>query len=277
MRSNLNIASIGIWSPLFTSWPAFCDGINDGTWQSETRLQPGLIAPRERRRAPQSVKMAVEVLGQACQKPGLDPATAAVVFSSSMGDMQITDYLCKVLAAPPRLVSPTRFHNSVHNATTGYWSIASQTHAPTNAISALAYSASMAFLEAAIQATEEDIPVLLVCQEMAAPATLHHACPSNQPISMAILLTRPGVYENPMASIQFDVCQKNVDWPALHPELNNSFDGNFGATLLPLLTAIAVSGFVKTKTPSVFEFPLSKSTCLGISLTAGDEDNTSNE
>lgn len=268
--TKLDIASIGIWSPFFSSWQAFCDGINNGNWQSETPLQPGLIPPRERRRAPQSVKMAVEVLGQACQKSSLDPANAAVVFSSAMGDMQITDYLCKVLAAPPRLVSPTRFHNSVHNATTGYWSIASHTHAPTNAVSALAYSAPMAFLEAGIQATEEDIPVLLVCQEMAAPATLHHASPSNHSFSMAVLLTKPGLYANPMACIQFDVRQKNADWPELQPDFNDSFEGNYGAKLLSMVTAIASSSFAESKTPDVLEFPLSKSTCLGISLMASD-------
>jgi hypothetical protein len=275
--TKLDIAGIGIWSPYFSSWQAFCDGINNGNWQSETPLQPGLIPPRERRRAPQSVKMAVEVLGQACEMSSLDPTNTAVVFSSAMGDMQITDYLCKVLAAPPRLVSPTRFHNSVHNATTGYWSITSHTHAATNAVSALGYSASMAFLEAAIQATEEDIPVLLVCQEMAAPAPLHHACPSNHPVSMAILLTKPVLQVNPMARIQFDVRRTHANWPELHPALNKVLEGNYGAKLLPLITAIAASGLAKTRKPDMFEFPLSKNACLGISLMTGDSVKTSYE
>lgn len=264
--TELDIAGIGIWSSFFPDWPAFCDGINNGNWQSDSALQPGLMPSRERRRAPQSVKMAVEVLDQACTMASVDPANAAIVFSSAMGDMQITDYLCKVLAAPPRLVSPTRFHNSVHNAATGYWSIARHIHAPTNAVSALGYSAPMAFLEAAVQATEEDLPVLLVSQEMAAPSALRVICPSDHPISLALLLTKPGLFSSTLASFQFGIEDKSPDWPELHPHLNELFKGNFGSRLLPLLTAIAPVDSLRSSAPTTFEFPVSKSACLTISL-----------
>ncbi|MGA9573138.1 MAG: beta-ketoacyl synthase chain length factor [Lysobacterales bacterium] len=264
--TDLDIAGIGIWSPFFSDWQAFCNGINNGNWQTNTPLKPSLIPAKELRRAPQSVKMAMEVLGQACAMLPEDSRKAAVVFSSAMGDIQITDYLCRILAETPRLVSPTRFHNSVHNAATGYWSIASHTHAPTNAVSALSYSATMAFLEAAVQAAEEELPVLLVSQEMAAPAALHFACPSDYPISVAMLLTKPGVCVNPMASVQFNICRKEVGWPELPGELSGFFEGNFGARLIPLLAAIATGRFAAPKTPISFGFPLSKSTGLGITL-----------
>ena len=264
--TDLDIVGIGIWSPFFPDWPAFCDGINNGKWKSDAPLQPGLIPPRERRRAPQSVKMAVEVLDQACSMAAVSPASAATVFSSAMGDMQITDYLCKVLVAPPRLVSPTRFHNSVHNATTGYWSITRNSHAPTSAISALNYTASMVFLEAAVQAAEEDLPVLMVSQEMAAPAALRTICPSDTPISLALLLSKPGLFSAPLASFRFGIQRKSTDWPALHPDLDEPFKGNFGSGLLPLLAAIASADSVPSNAPASFEFPLSKSACLTVSL-----------
>ncbi len=264
--TDLDIAGIGIWSPFFADWPAFCDGINNGNWQADSPLQPGLIPPRERRRAPQSVKMAVEVLDQACNMASVDPANAAIVFSSAMGDMQITDYLCRVLAEPPRLVSPTRFHNSVHNATTGYWSIARHTHVPTSAVSAMEYTAPMAFLEAAVQAAEEDLPVLMVSQEMAAPAALRVICPSDHPISLALLLARPGLFPNSLASFKFGIQHKSAQWPGLHPDLDKPFKGNFGSRLLPLLTNIAFAGSVRSSSPASFEFPLSRGACLTISL-----------
>jgi hypothetical protein len=188
------------------------------------------------------------------------------VFSSAMGDMQITDYLCRVLVAPPRLVSPTRFHNSVHNATTGYWSITRNSHAPTSAISALSYSASMAFLEAAVQATEEDLPVLMVSQEMAAPAALGAICPSVNPISLALLLSKPGLFSAALATFRFGIQRKSADWPALHPDLDEPFKGNFGSGLLPLLAAIASTSSVPSNVPASFEFPLSKDACLTVSL-----------
>jgi hypothetical protein len=264
--TDLDIAGIGVWSPLFADWQAFCDGINDGNWQSNAPLQPGSIPPRERRRAPQSVKMAVEVMDQACSMAAVDPAGVATVFSSAMGDMQITDYLCKVLVAPPRLVSPTRFHNSVHNATTGYWSISRQTHAPTSAVSALEYTAPMAFLEAAVQVAEEELPVLMVSQEMAAPAPLQVICPSVNPVSLALLLTKPGVFSDPVASFRFGVKTETTEWPDLHPDLDQPFKGNFGSRLLPVLTTIASAGSLHSNFATSFKFPLSKSTSLIISL-----------
>ena len=191
--TKLDIAGLGVWSPYFSNWKEFSDGINTGIWQSKTVLQPDLIPPRERRRAPQSVKLAVEVMSQACEMANLNFSDAAAVFSSSMGDMQISDHLCSTLATSPRLVSPTRFHNSVHNAPMGYWSIASRSHAATNAMSAYAYTAPMAFLEAAIQTLEDGVPVLLVTQEIAAPIALHHVSPSDQPFSLAVLLTQAGI------------------------------------------------------------------------------------
>jgi len=271
--TELEIASIGIWSPFFSDWQAFRDGMNDGHWQADAKLRPGLIPARELRRSPQSVKMAVEVLSQACAMVELNPANMAVVFSSSMGDIQITDYLCRILADTPGLVSPTRFHNSVHNATTGYWSIASQAHAPTNAVSAYAYTAPMALFEAAVQAVEEAVPVLVVCQEMAAPEALRFACPSDHPFSMALLLTGTGIYANPLASIQISVRPKEAGWPELPGQLKTWFDGNFGARLLPLISAMAAGD----QGPVSFEFPLSFRSALGVTLKTSKPMGAANE
>ena len=56
--TDLDVAGLGIWSPFFSDWSAFCTGLHNGDWQTDVPLKPGLIPPRERRRAPQSVKMA---------------------------------------------------------------------------------------------------------------------------------------------------------------------------------------------------------------------------
>jgi len=264
--TELDIAGLGVWSPCFSNWKEFSDGINTGHWQSETRLQPNLIPAREHRRAPLSVKLAVEVMSQACDMACLDPANIAAVFSSAMGDMHITDYLCRTLSTPPRLVSPTQFHNSVHNAAMGYWSIASHCCAATNAISAYAYTAPIAFLETAIQASEDEVPILLVTQEMAAPSALHATCPSDQPFSSAILLTPVRHCANPVASIQFSVTRESVNWPDLPDDLTHDLGRNFGARMVPLIAAIAKSGFTKTIVPVNLDFPLTSNCCLKLSV-----------
>ena len=278
--AELNIIGLGIWSTLFSNWREFSDGLNEGDWQPGSNAPPALILAREGRRAPQSVKMAVEVMSQACEMASISPTDVAVVFSSSMGDMQITDYLCHPLSAPPRLVSPTMFHNSVHNAPTGYWSIATQSHAPASAISAFSNTAPMAFLEAAIQVAEEGNPVLLVTQEGVAVPALRDSCPSNHPFSAALLLAPPGYGVPGVVSIRFAVTRESVEWPELPRNLQENLLGNPGARLLPLLAAIARNEGTGRHSPvstastkpdeSVhLEFPLSSNSCLKLSLISG--------
>jgi hypothetical protein len=263
--TELKIIGCGIWSKLFSNWRQFSAGLNEGDWQSGTSAQPKLIPAGESRRAPQSVKMAVEVMSQACDMASISPTDVAVVFSSSMGDMQITDYLCHTLSTPPRLVSPTRFHNAVHNAPTGYWSIATKSHASASAISAFSNTAPMAFLEAAIQVAEEGSPVLLVTQEGAAVPALRDSCPSDSPFSAALLLAPPGYGAAGVASIHFTVTRESVEWPDLPRNLRESFLGNPGARLLPLFAAIARNENADRQ----FEFPLSSNSCLKLSLISG--------
>lgn len=258
--NRLDIVGLGAWSPTFVSWQAFCTGLQTGTWSTDAVLQPDLIPPRERRRAPQLVKMAIEVMNQACTMANIRPDDVAVIFSSAMGDMQITDYMCRALAETPKLISPTRFHNSVHNAAPGYWSITTGTFTPASAVSAYEYTPSMAFLEAAIQVVEENTPVVLVTQEIAAPLPLLDTCPSEHPFSAAFLMTPPGFSESATCSLEFSVLQEAADWPALAPMFDDDFRSNFGARLLPLLTAIA-----SDQSAVDLRFPISDRSCLAIS------------
>lgn len=262
--SRIDIVGLGAWSPSFANWAAFCSGLDTGMWSSDVVLQPELIPPRERRRAPQFVKMAIDVMDQACTMATMSPNDIAVVFSSSMGDMQITDYLCRALAASPKLVSPTRFHNSVHNAAPGYWSITTGAMTPATAVSAYEHSATMAFLEAAIQVVEEDTPVVLVTQEIAAPEALRDTCPSEHPFSAAVLMTPAGLRDSAICSLEFSVSEQTSVWPALDPRLEDDFATNFGARLLPLMTAIAAGSQA-----AELCFPISESASMSLSLSSG--------
>ena len=162
--TEVDITGAGIWSQGFGNWAEFQAVLAGNEVESGGALKPELIPARERRRAPAAVKMAVEVMDQACRMADIDPTDVATVFGSGMGDMQITDYICRTLADAPRMVSPTKFHNSVHNASTGYWSIATGSHFAANAISAYADTVAASLLEGAVQAVEEDLPVLVALQ-----------------------------------------------------------------------------------------------------------------
>ena len=246
--TELQLIGLGTWSRKHGDWTAFVEGILDGQWTGDGKLQPELIPPRERRRAPQLVKMAVEVMHQACSMADLPPDDVAVVFSSMMGDMQITDYMCSVLATSPAMVSPTRFHNSVHNAAPGYWSIATGAFSPTTAVSACSYTPSMALLEACIQATEEDTAVLCVTQEVAAPPILQEICPSEEPFSAALLLAPEGFTATPLARLHFEISEGAADWPGMPAEFSD-FGSNPSTRLLPLLESFAREGDSDTRFP----------------------------
>ena len=261
--TEVDIAGIGIWSEHFANWTEFCAVLDGAGVPEGGKLSPELIPARERRRAPLAVKMAVEVMDQACRMAAVEAADVATVFASGMSDMQITDYMCRTLASDPRLVSPTKFHNSVHNASTGYWSIATHSHSPANAVCGYANSVAVAVLEGAVQAVEEARPVLVAVEELAAPGPFNSIYTSQQPLAAALLLAPPGNAAASMAKLGIEVMSAEVDEPVLTALGDWDLTENFAAQSLPLLAAIAAGGEVP------LQMPLSGTAALSLTVAAG--------
>lgn len=240
--TEFDVAGIGVWSKHFSGWEQFCSVLAGDASPEACALKPETIPANERRRAPLSVKMAVEVMDQACRSAGLEPAGLATVFASVYGDIQITDYMCRTLASAPRTVSPTKFHNSVHNASTGYWSMATQSHGPANAISAYSCSASMALLEGAIQAVEEGIPVLVAMQEMASLTAFKPIYDTEQALSTALVLVPPGHCPSAIATVRLAASDDARDFPDLPATSDIDWSDNFAAKMLPFLQVLATPG-----------------------------------
>jgi hypothetical protein len=259
---NVDVTGIGVWSARFTDWQQFCGfARGDTNIEPAQKLQPELIPARERRRAPEFVKMAVTVMDQACEMAGVDRSQVATVFASGMGDMQITDYMCRTLNSMPRAVSPTKFHNSVHNASTGYWSIATASMCPATAISSYDHSGAAAVLEAAMQVLSEDLPVLVAVQELAAPTPFRSVYSGDEPLAVAVLLTAPGYSRFPRCELSIDVShdgQTRGDAANLPGE---AFGGNFAAEMIPLLLAFAGDG------TSTVTLPISRTAHLSVRCT----------
>jgi hypothetical protein len=185
------IEGIGIWCPELVNWPAACaafaEAVGPAT-HSASRPAPGLLPPAERRRAPETVLVALEAAQQACSMAGRAPRDLAHVFASAYGDLAINDYLCEVLARAPLEVSPTRFHNSVHNAAAGYWTIATGCRRSSSAISAGPYSFGAGLLEAASLAQNESEPALLVAYDSAASGPLRDVIACRSSLGVALVL-----------------------------------------------------------------------------------------
>lgn len=124
-----------------------------------------LLPAAMRRRTSLTTRLAVTAATHACQHAGLEARTMPSVFASVGGEIQVTDSLCRNLADPDGIISPTQFHNSVHNTTVGYWSILHRCRQPSTAIAALDDTFAMGLLEAWNQVQLSSGPVLLVCYD----------------------------------------------------------------------------------------------------------------
>jgi hypothetical protein len=145
----------------------------------------------------------LRVAEEALESAGQDAAQVRVVLTSSAGDGEIIHKICSALLLPGRPVSPTHFHNSVHNAPGGYWSIATGCRQPSVSLSAHQHSFSAGLLEAATQVWVEQAPSLLVAYDHPPPFPLSEACPIEAPFAAALVLmptqTRRSLYRLEMA------------------------------------------------------------------------------
>jgi hypothetical protein len=191
MTLELGIEGIGVWSPEVPDWETarvmLLGNVEIGT-NFGARPAPTLLPPTERRRAPETVLLAVEVAQQACAMAGREPRELPHVFASAYGDLAVSDYLCATLARAPLEVSPTRFHNSVHNAPAGYWAIATGCMRASTAISAGAASFGAGLLEAVLLAQSEAGPTLLAACDVAAVGPLRDVIACRSPFGVALVL-----------------------------------------------------------------------------------------
>jgi len=150
---------------------------------------PALLPANERRRASVPARWALTVGSEALAGSGLNAEEVAIVFASCGGDGTITDQICRALAASPPAMSPTRFHNSVHNAPAGYWSIFARARAPSTMLCGYDASFAAGLLEAAAQTAVEQRPVLLVAYDLPCPEPLRSLWPVSRPFAASLLLT----------------------------------------------------------------------------------------
>ncbi|MBV9914514.1 MAG: beta-ketoacyl synthase chain length factor [Sinobacteraceae bacterium] len=185
------IEGIGLLGPGFPDWPAAVPQLLDpDSYRPEPTVIPlpeGLPSA-ERRRLGQVVKLALAVAFQACAAARRDPASLPSVFSSSGGDGHNCHEICENLTQADPRISPTRFHNSVHNAASGYWGIATGATTPSNALCAFDASFAAGLLEAYTQLMHEREPVLLVAYDAQYPPPLFEKRPIPDAFAVAMVL-----------------------------------------------------------------------------------------
>jgi len=234
----LGVVGVGVWSPQWPNWDVAQAALGknaDIAAQSAPLPAPALLPPTERRRAPEAVLIAVEAAQQACAMAQCAPRELAHVFASAYGDVAVNDYLCATLARAPREVSPTRFHNSVHNAPAGYWAIATGCMRSSSAVSAGDATFGAALLEAALIAQNE--AVLLVIYDVAATGPLQDvvACRSSFAVGFVLAPASAG-YD---ARLRLRTSGGTAVLAQKAPLLHANHQENPAARSMPLLAALA--------------------------------------
>jgi hypothetical protein len=255
MNLSVFIDGIGFLSPGLPSWPAAADVLaGRAAYEAAPTVlaPPALLPPAERRRASRLVKAALGVGLEAVNHAGADAATLATVFVSSAGDGHNCHALCETLASEDRAVSPTRFHNSVHNAAAGYWGIATGAMAPSQVLCAYDAGFAAGLLEAAVQAVSAGTPILLVSYDAEYPEPIFAKrsvpdaggvalllSPARGPKSLAALkVSHDGTPLTPMADAALE--QLRTDIPAMRalPMLQLIARGETGIASLEYLAPL---------------------------------------
>ena len=199
---------------------------------------PDILPATARRRGSASTRLAVQVAQESLIASTWPARDLTGVFASSIGDPYITDQMCRAVAAPEPVVSPICFHNSVHNAPAGYWSIATGSLQPTSSLAAFDGTFAAGLLSAAAQCRGEGRPVLLVAYDLPYPEPLLHARPLLGPFAVALILT-PERTGSSLLRCTLRLCEEGPATRMASPGLEALRTGNPAARALPVLALMA--------------------------------------
>ena len=202
------------------------------------KFSPSILPANERRRTTQLIKLALHAAETCANSNTHSAANYATVFATSDGDHAITNKICHALALPEHPVSPTQFHNSVHNAAAGYWAIAAKAELNSTSISAGDGTLAAGLLDAASFAVIEQQPVLFVAFDFPAPTPLDAARHLEACFAVALSIT-PEKGNNCIAEIELELKDKAAYSTCDDKGLEQLRTGNPAARALPLLQAIA--------------------------------------
>lgn len=185
------VEGIGLLGPGLSGWGPGSEQLAGSAAYEAARCVlplPMALPAAERRRAGAVVKVSLAVAQEAVTASGCAAAGLPSVFSSSSGDAINCHEICSALASGDKLISPTRFHNSVHNASSGYWSISSGAMATSSVLCAHDASFAAGLLEAITQVVVEQTAVLLVAYDTDYPEPLRSVRPLPDTFGVALVL-----------------------------------------------------------------------------------------
>jgi hypothetical protein len=189
------VSGVGLIAPGIVGWEegaAILAGRRP--WAAAPLVVPAaeFLPAAERRRAGKAIRLALACGHQAVANSGRSASDLASVFASTDVDAENTHQICVALSEPEPSLSPTRFHNSVQNAVSGYWTILTGSQAPTTMIMGGDEIVAQGLLEAMSQAVESARAVLLVVFDVAMPDPLFATHPIEGGGALALVIDPAG-------------------------------------------------------------------------------------
>jgi hypothetical protein len=234
------IEGIGFLSPGLNDWPAaraVLRGEAAYTAAASVLPAPSILPAAERRRASRVVKLTLAIGLEAAASAEADVSQLATVFTASGADGHNCHALCEQLATDDRLISPTRFHNSVHNAAAGYWGIATKSMAPCQVLCAYDASFGAGLLDALGQVVFDEQVTLLIAYDSEYPEPLHSKRDTPDCAGVALLLT-PQKTARSLAQLTLRSTAEMAQIMA-NPDLENLRTAIPALRVLPLLQMLA--------------------------------------
>lgn len=233
------VGGIGVRAPGVAHWDALVENPNYNIPIEPVPEQPkgvgeGLPAT-ERRRATPVTRLALDLAMEAAGDR--DKTSLSAVFCSSGGEVTVVHQIFSMLAEGDKVLSPTAFHNSVHNAAAGYWSIASGSGHPADSLCAFNDSFGAGLAECCLRYADGQRNLLLVAYDVPPPYPISLHRRIHNAIGGALLLAADDTDPKAWLTVRYEASLDpksppypgEAEDPTLHP----------GSSLLSLIKAIA--------------------------------------
>jgi hypothetical protein len=219
MTLKFKLHAVGVLAPGIDSLPELLALRRTGCLPAGAHIElpsPEALPVNERRRASQVVRLTMACAAQALQASPFPADALRMVFASDEGTGEVCQQMLEALASH-RLVSPSLFHNSVHNAPSGYLSIGYRNHQSATSMSLGQESFAAGLLCAATEACTSGQPVLLLAYDPPMTEPLSELLPVAHATASAWIIASgnaPGSSQAPLASFGLSLQPAPASAPA---------------------------------------------------------------
>lgn len=241
MTIRIPIGGIGVRAPGIENWKELTENAEYVIPTTPITDQPkGLgqcLPATERRRATPVTRLALDLAMEAVGDRNTDDLSA--VFCSSGGEVTVVHQIFSMLAEGDTALSPTAFHNSVHNAAAGYWSIASGSPYAADSLCAFDDSFGAGLAECCLRYAEGQRNLLLVTYDIPPPHPISLHREIHNAVGGSLLLGANNTQPLAWLNLRYEACPHLESPPLSQSAQVERLPTHPGSVMMALLKTIA--------------------------------------